>query len=129
MQLRKGQLKGLAWVAIVATLMLSLAPTMASVLRGANYAAWVNVCRTATLSVGAVAPAANGPSQPADTGHLRAHCPYCALHVDALPPAPNAPDVPRDILPAFTQPQAFLHAPSTGHVWLHALSRAPPCLA
>lgn len=133
MQFRTGQLKCVAWVAIVAALMLALAPAISSVLGGANYAAWVNVCRTASTAVATTTPdlssSANGLHAPDGSGHLGAHCPYCALHADALPPAPSTPDVPRDILPAFTEPQAFLQAPSTGHVWLHALSRAPPRLS
>ncbi len=127
MQFRTGQLRSLTWVAIVATLMLALAPAISSVLRGANYAAWVNVCRTGSLAVAAATPTGpDGAHAPDGSGHLSAHCPYCALHADALPPAPHTPDVPRDILPAFTEPRAFLQAPSTGHAWLHAPSRAPP---
>jgi hypothetical protein len=122
------QLRGLAWVAIVATLMLALAPAISSVLRGANYAAWVNVCRT--TSVAASTPASpNSPDSPGGTGHLSTHCPYCALHTDALPPAPGTPHVPRDVQPTFMEPQAFLQAPSVGHVWRHAPSRAPPWLS
>lgn len=128
MQLRMGQLKRLTWVTIVATLMLALAPAMSSVLRGANYAAWVNVCRTASQ---AMPPATQqgGLGTPDDMGHLSAHCPYCALHADALPPTPVPPHAPRAILPAFMAPQAFLQAPSVGHVWRHAPSRAPPRLS
>ena len=51
------------------------------------------------------------------------------MHADTLPPAPNALGIPRDVLPAFMEPQAFLQAPSTGHVWRHAPSRAPPRLS
>ena len=122
------QLKRTCWVAIVATLMLALAPTLSSVLRGANYAAWVNVCRTASLA--AASPAQpGGPGTADDMGHANAHCPYCAVHADALPPAPGAPHAPRAILPAFMAPQAFLQAPSVGHLWRHAPSRAPPRLS
>lgn len=121
-------LRSTCWVAIVAILMLALAPAISSVLRGANYAAWINVCRTASL---AVAPATqqSGRGNPDDMGHLSAHCPYCALHADTLPPAPRTPSAPRDVLPAFMEPQAFLQAPSVGHVWRHAPSRAPPRLS
>lgn len=127
----QGQLRVLAWVAIVAALLLALAPTISSVLRGANYAAWVNVCRSNTVVAGAPAPS-SGPAglhAPDGTGHLGAHCPYCSLHADALPPAPGIPSVPRDALPTYMEPQAFLQAPSTGHVWRHAPSRAPPRLS
>lgn len=127
MQSRMGPLKRLAWVAIVATLMLALAPAISSVLRGANYAAWVNVCRTASLA-GATTEQGR-PGTPEGMGHLNAHCPYCALHADTLPPAPHTPVIPRDVLPAFMEPQAFLQAPGTGHVWRHAPSRAPPRLS
>lgn len=127
MQFRTGQLRSLTWVAIVATLMLALAPAISSVLRGANYAAWVNVCRTSPLVSVSAMP--DDPSPSDGAGHLSAHCPYCALHADALPPAPRTPDVPRDVLPAFMEPQAFLQAPSVGHVWRHAPSRAPPRLS
>ena len=44
------------FIAIVATLMLALAPAISSVLRGANYAAWVNVCRTASTAVATTTP-------------------------------------------------------------------------
>lgn len=129
----QSRLRILAWVAIVATLMLALAPAMSSVLRGANYAAWVNVCRTASAAIATTTPdissRANGLHSPDGSGHLSAHCPYCALHADSLPPAPRTPDAPRDVLPAFTEPQAFLQAPSTGHVWRNALSRGPPRLS
>lgn len=128
MQFRTGQLKGLTWVAIVATLMLALAPAISSVLRGANYAAWVNVCRTSSMALTAAAQP-GGPGTADDMGHANAHCPYCAVHADALPPAPGAPHAPRAILPAFMAPQAFLQAPSVGHLWRHAPSRAPPRLS
>lgn len=127
MHLRLGQLRSLAWVAIMAILMLALAPAISSVLRGANYAAWVNVCRTPSLAVATATQGSHGT--PDDLGHPTAHCPYCALHADALPPAPRTLDIPRDVLPAFMEPQAFLQAPSVGHVWRHAPSRAPPRLS
>lgn len=127
----QGQLRVLAWVAIVVALLLALAPTISSVLRGANYAAWVNVCRSNTVVAGAPAPS-SGPAglhAPDGNGHLGAHCPYCSLHADALPPAPGFPSVPRDTLPAFLEPQAFLQSRFVEGVWLHALSRAPPWLS
>lgn len=127
MHRRASSLRSIGWVAILATLMLALAPAISSVLRGANYAAWVNVCRTASVAV--TAAGLNSADSPGGTGHLSAHCPYCALHADALPPAPGTPHVPRDVLPAFMEPQAFLQAPSVGHVWRHAPSRAPPRLS
>lgn len=123
---RTASLRSTCWVAILAILMLALAPAISSVLRGSNYAAWVNVCRTASFT-GASAAGDLGGSDGAS--HLSTHCPYCTLHADALPPAPRTPHVPRDVLPAFMAPQAFLQAPSTGHVWLHAPSRAPPRLS
>ncbi len=127
MHRRAVSLRSTCWVAVVAILMLALAPAISSVLRGENYAAWVNVCRTASLA-GATTEQGR-PGSPEGMGHLNAHCPYCALHADTLPPAPHAPVIPRDVLPAFMEPQAFLQAPSTGHVWRHAPSRAPPRLS
>ncbi len=121
MQFRTGPLKSTAWVAVMAILMLALAPAISAVRGNSNYAAWVNVCRTGPMAV--------SPDSPDGTAHLGTHCPYCALHADALPPAPRTPQVPRDVLPAFTEPQAFLQAPSTGHVWRNALSRGPPRLS
>lgn len=127
MHRRAVSLRSICWVAVVAILMLALAPAISSVLRGANYAAWVNVCRTAPLA-GATTEQVR-PGSPEGMGHLTSHCPYCALHADTLPPAPHTPVIPRDVLPAFREPQAFLQAPSTGHVWRHAPSRAPPRLS
>lgn len=121
------QLKRICGVAVLAILMLALAPAISSVLGGANYAAWVNVCRTGPMA--STSLAANNPDHPGGTGHLSAHCPYCALHADTLPTAPHTPAIPRDALPSFMEPQAFLQAPSTGHVWRHAPSRAPPRLS
>lgn len=115
----------------MAILMLALAPSISAMLGSSNYAAWVNVCRTGPVAgtSTSASPAANTPDGPGGTSHLSTHCPYCALHADALPAAPRSPDVPRDVLPAFTEPQAFLQAPSTGHVWRNALSRGPPRLS
>lgn len=123
-------LRSTCWVAILAILMLALAPTVSSLLRGANYAAWVTICRTATLT--GVAANAGNPATPDGMGHVGhhgGHCPYCALHADALPPSPRPLDIPHDVLPTFMEPQAFLKAPSVGHLWRHAPSRAPPRLS
>lgn len=127
MHRRTVTLRSTCWVAVVAVLLLALAPTVSSLLRGASYAAWVNVCRTASLASAASAVAGQGAND--DMGHATAHCPYCAVHADTLPPAPRTLDIPRDVLPAFTEPQAFLQAPSVGHLWRHAPSRAPPRLS
>lgn len=127
MHRRASSLRSTCWVAAVAILMLALAPAISAVLRGANYAAWVNVCRTA--SVAAPASSAAGQGAADDMAHPNAHCPYCALHADTLPPAPRTLDIPRDVLPAFKEPQAFLQAPTVGHLWRHAPSRAPPRLS
>ena len=126
-----------AWLALAAMGLLALVPTVSHALalqRAAqNGIAWTEVCTPQGMRLVAVdtadtstdASAAVTAEAPVSTGGHLEHCSWCAPSL--TPPLPTHPLVPAlDAPTAPTLPAAFLHAPSTGHVWACANPRAPP---
>jgi hypothetical protein len=115
-----------SWIAVLAILVMSLAPTVSHALAGAGTPFQSEVC-SADGSSKFVALSRGAPKAPAtDDGVAAAHCPYCVLHAHAA----FLPSVP----PAFVSPGL---AASTGRasgamalhprpVWTSASPRGPP---
>lgn len=115
-----------AWLALLAVLMATLAPAVSQALGAHGPTSWVEVCTAngaRLVPLDGAAPQA--PAAPADA-HLLGHCPYCALHTDTLAPPPALPVLSAPPALAHLLPAAFLHAPRTAAVWHSAQARAPP---
>jgi hypothetical protein len=132
-----------AWLALAAMWLLALVPTVSHALAvqraAANGVAWTEVCTPQGMRLIAVdasgdlvEPGASDPGAPTPTpdmpvstgGHLE-HCAWCAPSL--TPPLPVALTVHEPAVgPSPPLPAAFLHAPTTAHVWACANPRAPP---
>ena len=114
------------WLAVVATLMATLAPSIAQALSTSSGGDWASVCSAVDASDAGARTAGTGLPDP--PGHLHAfeHCPYCAMHSDLAPPPPP-PSLASDATVAFAErPTAFLNAPRRSWIWVAAQPRAPP---
>lgn len=126
MNFRKSTNKLTAWLAILAMLMLSLAPSISSALDNERDASgfWGEIC----TSVGSKFVRNDQNADPAKPvgKHLNLeHCAYCAMHADhALPPAPAS--AVALTLPVSSAPKLFYLAPTPLFAWSAAQPRAPP---
>lgn len=113
-----------SWIAILAVLVASLAPSVSHALGLNKGASWMEVC-SAQGSKWQQTDSDESRGAPA-AGHVLEHCPYCSIHAPALgmPPAPEVAPLSLDLTDEF--PLAFLAAPRTLHAWLSAQPRAPP---
>lgn len=117
-----------AWIAVLAVLLMSLAPTVSHALGRASVEGWVEVC-SAEGSRWVLAEPAGAGGAPGAVAHLLDHCPCCSSHAPTLglPFAPGStalgPDLSDEV------PQAFLAAARTLFAWVGARSRAPPLLS
>jgi hypothetical protein len=123
------QRRAVAWLALLALVLGSLAPAWAHALSGSRVPAWVEVCTAEGpqwVSMGASGSGATGPALPS-AGHTE-HCPYCSLHAPTpgLPPA-AAEGLPR-LARVYSVPGAPAQAAQHEPVWLNARPRAPPPL-
>jgi hypothetical protein len=118
-----------AWLAMLAILMASLAPSVSHALGLTRGASWIEVCSaqgSRWVKGDSSDPRSNESGSVPAAAHLLDHCPCCSVHMPAwgLPPArevvPLAPG-PEDELPP-----AFLAARLTPHAWVTAQPRAPP---
>ena len=126
MRLHRTHKRATTWIAILAVLMMALAPLISQA-AGAERA-WQEICGTNGSRW--VQADGSAPAKPTDTSaaHHLDHCPYCSVHASALgmPPAPLA------VLAAsryLEMPPAFLAAPRTLHAWRTAQPRGPPRLS
>ncbi len=115
------------WIAALAILLASLAPSLSHALASASGAGWIEIC-TVQGSKWISADQAGSERAPA-SAHVADHCPYCSLHTPALglPPADTSTGQPPSL--AHEVPLAFLAAPRTLHAWVSAQPRAPPSLS
>lgn len=119
-----------AWIAVAAMVMGSVAPALAQAWPGAGSGTWLEVC-TALGSQWVKADAAerddSGSRRSVD--HAGKHCALCGSHAATLgmPPA----SMPPLALPAlrFGLPERFLTAASTPFAWTAAQPRGPPLLS
>lgn len=112
------------WIAALAFLLASLAPSLSHALASAGRADRVEVCTVQGSKW--VAASEDGSERAPVSAHLLEHCPYCSLHVPtpALPPATHLAHLPLRL--SHEVPLAFLAAPHTLHAWASAQPRAPP---
>lgn len=113
-----------SWIAALAILLASLAPTLSHALASATGANWIEVCTTQGSKW--VQAGDDGAERAPASTHLLEHCPYCSLHAPTLglPPVMERVHLPLPVGPAV--PPAFLSAPRTLHAWVSAQPRAPP---
>lgn len=116
------------WVAILAVLMMALAPLVSQAFGARSASGWAEIC-SVYGSKWVKVDAGSADRQPTPvSGHPLDHCPYCSLQAGALG-MPPAPLVVEPIASYREAPLAFLQAPSTPHVWRTAQPRGPPFLA
>jgi len=115
-----------SWIALLAILVVTLAPSVMGTLSASSGQPWDQVCSATSPTVAKSATSGDGsPAAP----HAFAHCPYCALHAElAPPPDPRQADA-GFILALRAQPAAFVRAPRANAVWTSAQPRAPPSVA
>ena len=126
MPTRRGHRTVSSWIALLAILVVTFAPSLTGMLSAARGLPWDQVCSAATTGYAAknVATRDDSPTAP----HAFDHCPYCALHADlAPPPDPRVADAGTAL--AFRAfPVAFTRAPRGNAVWAAGQPRAPPSL-
>ena len=115
-----------SWIALLAILMVTLAPAVTGALSASRGLTWDQVC--SATAPGAATGTNTGDESPA-TPHAFEHCPYCALHADLAPP-PDPRQAGAGTALAFRGvPAAFVHAPRANAVRARAQPRAPPFFA
>lgn len=113
-----------SWIALLAIVLASIAPSLSHALSSASGSSWVEVC---TAQGSRWIDAGEDGSKPAPaSAHVLEHCPYCSLHVPTpgLPPATHFAPLPLGLSDEL--PLAFLAAPRTLPAWVSAQPRAPP---
>lgn len=126
MSLLRGRRTFSSWIALLAILVVTLAPSVTGMLSASSGQLWDQVCSATSPAV--TKTSTSGDESPA-TPHAFEHCPYCALHADlAPPPDPRHADAGM-VLAWRAQPAAFDHAPRADAVWAGAQPRGPPSLA
>jgi hypothetical protein len=114
------------WIALLAILFSSLAPTVSHALNASGLAAdTVEICTVNGYKL-VKAPGSDSGKAPASAKHGMEHCAFCSTHGDshALTGAPSvtlALAAGRDIYPPL-----FYTAPQSLHAWSTANPRAPP---
>lgn len=113
-----------SWIAALAILLASLAPTLSHALASATGTNWIEICTTQGSRW--IQAGDDGTERAPAFAHLLEHCPYCSLHAPALglPPVPALVHLPLQL--SHAEPLAFLSAPRTLHAWVSAQPRAPP---
>ncbi|NUZ07388.1 DUF2946 domain-containing protein [Piscinibacter koreensis] len=113
-----------SWIAVLAMLLGSLAPSVTYALGSSMGASWIEICTTQGSKW--IRAGDDGSERAPGSAHPFEHCPYCSLNTPALgmPPAAIAAHLPLRL--AHEVPQAFLAAPRTLHAWASAQPRAPP---
>jgi len=117
------------WVAILALLMMALAPLMSQAFGAGSASGWAEICSVYGSKWVKIDAGTTDPQPTPASGHPLDHCPYCSLHASALgmPPAPIAVQAMGSTYREV--PPAFLTAPRTLHAWRTAQPRGPPILA
>jgi len=116
---RHGPRSTARWLALLAILVLTFAPSITGWLSSTHPLLWDQVCS-------ATAPTAATDDDPPAAPHAFEHCPYCALHADLAPP-PDARRAGPGIALAFRAPAApSQRAPRANAIRAGAQPRAPP---
>jgi hypothetical protein len=127
MSFLRGRRMSTRWIALVAILLVTLAPSLTGWVSASRTQLWGQVCSAATPTA-AKAGSSGGSGSPA-TSHAFEHCPYCALHADLAPP-PDPGRADAGLAPALrARPVAFARAPRANATWASVQPRAPPSVA
>ena len=121
-------LPSLAWIALLAMLLLALLPTLSRAMAVAQgeSAVWAEICTAQGMKRVALDSQTSDPAAPEAAGGHLDHCPFCSLCAQAVG-MPPAPLVVRDVsATAEHVPPLFLQAPRTLFAWRRAQPRAPP---
>lgn len=116
----------ISWVACVAILMATLAPTISHALLAGTQDAWLEVCSVSGFQLKRADADADRKNPDVPDVHLLKHCPYCALHTIAFAPPPMQAAGWNALPMAFEVPRLFLVAPRTFYAWRTSQPRAPP---
>ena len=110
------------WIALLAILLVTFAPSFTGLLSASRGQLWDQVCSTTSPAVARTA--ASGDHSPA-APHAFEHCPYCALHADLAPP-PDPRQAGTGVALAWrTLPVAIAQAERAHAVRARAQPRAP----
>lgn len=118
-----------AWIACLAILMASLAPSISHALAAASTAGtvWAEICSAAGLKMIEVSHGeAADPSAPTTHGLHLEDCPFCLTHANAVGLPPASIPVPLVLSSSFPLPALFYQSPRPLFVWAAPQSRAPP---
>lgn len=113
-----------SWIAAVAILLASLAPSLSHALGSTAGASWIEIC-TSQGSKWITEKSDGSPSTPI-ASHIFEHCPFCSMHAPAPGLPPSLETAPLLIEGHGDFPPAFYSAPRTLHAWASAQPRAPP---
>jgi hypothetical protein len=128
MLLTRVQRRFTAWLAMLALVLSTLAPTLAqAVAASSDRSDWVQIC-SATGMVWVQADLAAADPDSAPLADMGMQCPWCSLHSPAagLPPAPAlgvASAAPASLA------SRFAGTPPPTSVWIAAPARAPPLVS
>jgi hypothetical protein len=113
-------------IALCATLMAALLPTISHAMRAGDAEARVEVCTAQGSQWVAVERSTDTDGSTPFKAHDSQDCPDCAMqaHSPALPNAPVMGLAPSAL--QFAMPRLFFLAPRTPHAWAAAQPRAPP---
>lgn len=113
------------WIAALALLLASLAPTLSHAFGLQGPTSWTEICTSAGARRVPLDDGQRTPKSPATAGLLD-HCPCCSLHLDNALPPPPVLALPEPLPLGRCMPLAWLHADRTLSVWSSAQARAPP---
>src|ERR1700751_5286074 len=106
MPARRGRRIVLSWIALVAILLVTFAPSATSALSASSGLPWDTLCSAANVR----ASGQERPNTPAPL-HAFEHCPYCALHADLAPPPDPRLAAAGTVVAFRALPIAFTRAP------------------
>ncbi|WP_034294489.1 DUF2946 domain-containing protein [Herbaspirillum sp. RV1423] len=117
------------WAAILAMLMMALAPSISHALSASAQdrsggAFWMEICSAFGKSPSAAA--ASGFPDSSEPKSLSASCPYCLMHADATLPPHDVAAGGAILLISYFLPGLFYCSPQPLFAWTVASSRAPP---
>jgi len=110
-----------SWIALIAILLMTFAPSATSALSASSGLPWDTLCSAANVG----SAGQDSPGKPVPP-HVFEHCPYCALHADLAPPPDPRVAAAGTVVALHALPLAFTRAPRGNTAWASAQPRAPP---
>jgi len=132
MFMKRARIRLAAWVACLAILAGSLAPTVSHVLAAARGgdAAWIDVCANDGAKTVRVKGDLAIPSPAQNDSHVPlAHCPYCLTHAGSFAIAAQPGLVISAAVDGTALPSGFQPSPRPAFAGAATHSRAPPALS